>query len=355
MGFDNPIVGGTALRIPAIQSPNYNPGVAGWIIKINGDAEFNNLTVRGEFLGASLIINSAGIFLYSAAPATGNLIGSWASASGTDAFTNAYPAGLNLKDANGTLLSSGTVLTLTANDGSSVVLDAAGLYGNGIYVTPPASGSNTWVPGAVYAQFSSGPPDSPYLAIYSPYEDTGAAASQIILTGADSAGSNTLIDMYADTFSYGDTASEFVVDGTSGDLTTYSNNTFTTYTPTVAGGGTVTWTTRTGWWMRVGKMIFFNAYLVVNAAGSGAGVVTITAPTSIDRTTEQPVPCHTTSTTTAGAVMNGHAVALTTGATNVIDRISVSNDGATNRDNILAGANLLAGARVSIAGWYREA
>lgn len=96
MGFENPVVGGTALRIPAIQSPNYDPGVAGWIIKIDGSAEFNNLTIRGEFSGTNFIINSSGIFLYSSAPATGNLIGSWAAMAGTDDFSNAYQAGLTV-------------------------------------------------------------------------------------------------------------------------------------------------------------------------------------------------------------------------------------------------------------------
>ena len=93
-GFGNPIVGGTALRIPAIQSPNYSPGVAGWIISIDGSAEFNNLTVRGTFQGVDFIINMSGIFLYSSTPAAGNLIGSWAAAAGTDAYGNKYDQGV---------------------------------------------------------------------------------------------------------------------------------------------------------------------------------------------------------------------------------------------------------------------
>jgi hypothetical protein len=95
MGFENPVVGGTALRIPAIQSPNYVSGSSGWIIKIDGSAEFNNLTVRGEFMGTDFVINQSGIFLYSGTPAAGNLVGSWASVSGTDDFGNAFLAGLS--------------------------------------------------------------------------------------------------------------------------------------------------------------------------------------------------------------------------------------------------------------------
>lgn len=45
----DPIVGGTVLRRPAIQSPNYQTGSAGWTINADGSAEFNNVTVRGTF------------------------------------------------------------------------------------------------------------------------------------------------------------------------------------------------------------------------------------------------------------------------------------------------------------------
>jgi hypothetical protein len=93
-GFSNPIVGGTALRIPAIQSPNYSPGVAGWIVKINGDAEFNNLTIRGTFNGTDFIIDANGAFFYSGTPAAGNLIASITTNSGTDSFGNTYLGGI---------------------------------------------------------------------------------------------------------------------------------------------------------------------------------------------------------------------------------------------------------------------
>lgn len=44
----NPVVGGTVLRRPAIQSPNYVAGSSGWAIFVDGTAEFNNITMRGE-------------------------------------------------------------------------------------------------------------------------------------------------------------------------------------------------------------------------------------------------------------------------------------------------------------------
>ena len=56
---ENPIVGGSVLRIPAIQSPNFSPGVAGWQITQEGDAQFNELTII-----AGVQITSNGIFCY---------------------------------------------------------------------------------------------------------------------------------------------------------------------------------------------------------------------------------------------------------------------------------------------------
>ncbi|MFW3477354.1 hypothetical protein [Streptomyces microflavus] len=141
----------------------------------------------------------------------------------------------------------------------------------------------------------------------------------------------------------------------SGDTLAITDTTWSAYTPTVAGGGTATFTSRTGWYYKLGKLVYFSAEILVLAAGNGSAAVTITAPSSIHRGVRQAFPCHTQSTTTGGAVMNGHAVALEGGSGAVIDRISVSNDGAANRDNILNGTNLLAGARISISGWYREA
>jgi len=46
-GFDNPIVAGTHLLIPAIQSPNFVAGATGWSINRDGSAEFSDVVVRG--------------------------------------------------------------------------------------------------------------------------------------------------------------------------------------------------------------------------------------------------------------------------------------------------------------------
>jgi hypothetical protein len=70
---NDPVVGSTILRRPAIQSPNFVTGISGWTINVDGSAEFNNLTIRGTFFGTDFILNSTGLFLYSGTPALGNL------------------------------------------------------------------------------------------------------------------------------------------------------------------------------------------------------------------------------------------------------------------------------------------
>jgi hypothetical protein len=108
VGFRNPILGGGgALVRPAIKSPNYVPGVSGWQVKRTGDAEFNDLNIRGTFNGTDYVVSADGIFFYSSTPAAGNMVGSWAPADGTDPYGNAYTAGLNLYSALGNVFLGG--------------------------------------------------------------------------------------------------------------------------------------------------------------------------------------------------------------------------------------------------------
>lgn len=92
---ENPVVGGTVLRRAMIRSPNYVAGVSGWTINQDGSAEFNNLTIRGTFMGTDYEINASGAFFYSGAPAAGNLIASTTTAGGTDSFGNNYLANVS--------------------------------------------------------------------------------------------------------------------------------------------------------------------------------------------------------------------------------------------------------------------
>ena len=125
-----------------------------------------------------------------------------------------------------------------------------------------------------------------------------------------------------------------------------NGQTWQSYTPGVNGGGAVTWTTRTGWWYQVGDMVFFTAYLVVNAAGTGSSIFQVMAPTDIYRGTRQVVGM---SVENGGLNGHSHAVAFTGSTGPTWDRLR-SYDG----QNII-GSDLLAGALITIEGWYRKA
>lgn len=118
-----------------------------------------------------------------------------------------------------------------------------------------------------------------------------------------------------------------------------------TYTPNWTNAGTGTFTTRTGRWRRIGpKTVAFTIFVIINAAGSGAGEVETSLPTSPARTTRQTFAGHHQSGN------NGHlqAVTFTGGVGTAVDRILL--DG-TN----LLGSDLTAGALFTISGVYEEA
>jgi len=64
MPFPEQVTPGGTLVFPSMQSPDYVQGVSGWQVRIDGSAEFNNLTIRGTFNGTDYVINSNGIFFY---------------------------------------------------------------------------------------------------------------------------------------------------------------------------------------------------------------------------------------------------------------------------------------------------
>jgi hypothetical protein len=161
-GFSNPIVGGGgSLVYPQIKSPGFNianPGASptpSWAILKNGLAYFFGLILfGGTIMGPDYIINTSGIFIYSGTPALGNLIGSWAGASGTDAAGNLYPAGFSISQ--GAI--SGTTLSGSVFNGSAFTANAAGeFYYTG--ATPANSFSIIGVP------FSSALPTIPLTTV----------------------------------------------------------------------------------------------------------------------------------------------------------------------------------------------
>lgn len=118
----NPIVGGIALRIPAIRSPNYVAGTSGWTINQDGTAEFQGATIDG----GSVIISGANgeLLVYNPTPGVGNLRVSIAAMAGTDPYGNAFPAGIGVFNTSGALVgvlqSSGSLITLYNTSGQVI-------------------------------------------------------------------------------------------------------------------------------------------------------------------------------------------------------------------------------------------
>lgn len=142
-----------------------------------------------------------------------------------------------------------------------------------------------------------------------------------------------------------------------GQYRIYGGNVAATYTPTVGGGGTATWSTQTGRYFRVGKMVFVIIQLTVNVAGSGTSIVTVDLPTAPQRSPlRQTLAMHTESIGPNGShVGDGQAVIFSGGSSPTIDRLRTSSNDATNRDSNITGADLLAAGLITIQGWYLEA
>jgi hypothetical protein len=129
----DPIVGGTALRIPAIQSPNFVTGVSGWIIRQNGSAEFHNILLTG----GSLVVASAGqgVFVYSGSPGLGNPPVFSATSGTTDPYDNTVIPTLQIQ--------GGGALTVGAAGGPQVqLLSNAGITITTLIGATSAAASN---------------------------------------------------------------------------------------------------------------------------------------------------------------------------------------------------------------------
>lgn len=121
------------LAIPSIQSPNFVEGLTGWQVDKNGNAEFNNLTIRGTFYGLDFVINSAGAFFYNGTPALGNLKISIASASGVDSEGNVYKDNITCYDTTG----GGGFAQLAANDATGIPYLVLSPTGNPAHMSAP--------------------------------------------------------------------------------------------------------------------------------------------------------------------------------------------------------------------------
>lgn len=127
------------------------------------------------------------------------------------------------------------------------------------------------------------------------------------------------------------------------------------FTAGITNHGTATFTERTGWYYKVGPMRYVVMYYVINAAGSGAGIVSAGVPFTVDRSTRQTLAMHTESVGPNGShVGNGTCTFFPSGSGGSADRLRTSSNDGTNRDLNITGADLLAGGIIVIEGWLRE-
>lgn len=134
------IVGGTVLRIPAIQSPDYVPGQTGWIIRQDGSAEFNAGTFRGSIEVGSL----TGQHFWVNNPSTGDVI---------DVYNSANKLVFSI-DATGRVVSTSSVST------AEVVIAGANLLFEDSAQNPiqPPFANGTLAAGATSMNLTAGQP-----------------------------------------------------------------------------------------------------------------------------------------------------------------------------------------------------
>lgn len=169
--FENPLTAGTVLVREQIQSQNYDPGVAGWVVKANGDAEFNDVVIRG-----GTVVSGVALY-YDGTPAAGNLVMSIAAAAGTDAYGNDYARGVTVYNTT-----TGSQVQVDAGAGASVV-----------NYTPPAVSGVTWETGTVaVATGSRLGTDTPYLYLGSPYNQASPSGASITLYGSPASGAGAV-------------------------------------------------------------------------------------------------------------------------------------------------------------------
>ncbi|MEU9014237.1 hypothetical protein AB0D12_31610 [Streptomyces sp. NPDC048479] len=152
---------------------------------------------------------------------------------------------------------------------------------------------------------------------------------------------------------------QFVVDNSGNASITgtlsVGDTSWSSYTPTVAGSGTATFSTRDGWYFKIGKAVFVQTYIALSAAGTGSGTVTISLPSTPYRGSanrRQYLPAY------SGGIVAGTNSGV--GGT-CVGNINFSGSGAIidqlrgPTDILIRGDNLGATSIITLSGWYREA
>lgn len=133
----------------------------------------------------------------------------------------------------------------------------------------------------------------------------------------------------------------------------------TPYTPVVTNTGGAAFSTLTGFFVRVGPIVFVNIDMVVSGAGSGSGLVSVTLPTNPDRNQRQALTLHTETIGAAGNasghIGGGEAMWFPGGTGAASDRLRIDEGATTARENNVQGVDLLVNGHLTIQGWYLEA
>lgn len=194
--FENPLTAGTVLVREQIQSQNYAEGSAGWVIKANGDAEFNSVVIRGGTVVSGLAL------YYDGTPALGNLILSIAAAAGIDAYGNAYPQGFSVYGADGQLTADGSTLWVTGSNGSQVALSTGGVGQADIFLTPQDLTGTSWYDANVATTL--GASNRPGLQLRSPAAMNNAFHATMTMFGGGPTTTDTSILFGADRVNFSD-------------------------------------------------------------------------------------------------------------------------------------------------------
>jgi hypothetical protein len=117
------------------------------------------------------------------------------------------------------------------------------------------------------------------------------------------------------------------------------------YAPTITNGGTATYTTRTGQYVRLGKMVMFAIEIVVNAAGTGGGIIVVELPSTPGGTHQVCVGTGDGFTTFADGVCYGLVNTASAALAGIRDKNAIS----------LSRAHFVSGALIRLSGWYFEA
>lgn len=189
MEFQDELAGGVTLVRPALQSPNYVSGSAGWAIKVDGSAEFNNVTIRGGTTVSGLAL------YYNGAPALGNLILSIAASAGVDSLGNAYVQGLGVYGSSGEIQINNAQVLVSGSDGSA--LNILTNFGSAYVDLVPADlVGTTWLSATLNT--SLGASNRPSLSITSPSDSVNTRNAGIEMFGGGPTTTDTSILVDAD-------------------------------------------------------------------------------------------------------------------------------------------------------------